>query len=501
VVETAVNSISFPILSLIVLVPLLGALLLLWLKDDLQIKRLSLLITTVDLMLTITLLVHFNPATHLMQFSESYEWIPALGIRFSLAVDGISVLLVFLSAFLGWICILASWRAIEVNVKGFMVSLLVMQALMLGVFCAMDLFLFFMFWEAMLIPMYLIIGVWGGDNRIYAAFKFFLYTLAGSVLFLVGIIVLYFQGGQSFDIPTLMQAEYSVTTQRWVFIAFFIAFAVKVPMFPFHTWLPDAHVQAPTAGSIVLAGVLLKMGAYGFLRFSLPMLPDASHYFALPVVLISLVGIIYGGYLALAQDDLKKLVAYSSISHMGFVTLGLFVNNVAGLEGGILQMFSHGITTSALFLMVGLVYERSHTRDIRQYGGLMKVMPVYTTGLAFFALASMALPGTSAFIGELLVLVGAFAFNKLIAALAVIGALLSAGYLLSMFKRVALGKVTNQTLMKSWDLDARELVAVISLAIFVIWIGFYPMPFLELMHASVDHLLQQTNAHTMLTDR
>lgn len=500
-VDSAVDTMGFPVLSLIVLLPLAGALLLLWLKDELQIKRLALLVTTLDLALTLKLLVDFDPHTHLMQFSEKYQWIPALDIHYALGVDGISVLFVFLSAFLGWICVLASWRAIEQHVKGFMCALLVMQALMLGVFCAMDLFLFFIFWEAMLIPMYLIIGVWGGDNRIYAAFKFFLYTLAGSVLFLVGMIVLYFEGGQSFDIPTLMTQKYPFTVQFWVFIAFFIAFAIKVPMFPFHTWLPDAHVQAPTAGSIVLAGVLLKMGAYGFLRFSLPMLPLATHYFAMPVVLVSLVAIIYGGYLALAQDDLKKLVAYSSISHMGFVTVGLFVLNVAGLKGGILQMFSHGIVTSALFLLVGLVYERTHTRLISDYGGLMKVMPIYTTGLAFFTLAAMALPGTSAFIGELLVLVGVFGFSKIVAALAVIGALLSAGYLLSMFKRVALGKVTNQALTKSWDLDAREVVALLSLALFVLWVGFYPMPFLNIMHASVEHLLQQTQAQVVLISR
>jgi NADH-quinone oxidoreductase subunit M len=353
----------------------------------------------------------------------------------------------------------------------------------------------------MLIPMYLIIGIWGGDNRIYAAFKFFLYTLAGSVLFLVGIIVLYFEGGQSFDIQTLMAQKYPFAVQFWVFIAFFIAFAVKVPMFPFHTWLPDAHVQAPTAGSIVLAGVLLKMGAYGFLRFSLPMLPQATQYFAMPVVLVSLVAIIYGGYLALAQDDLKKLVAYSSISHMGFVTIGLFVLNVAGLKGSILQMFSHGIITGALFLLVGLVYERTHTRLISDYGGLMKVMPVYTTGLALFTLAAMALPGTSAFIGELLVLVGVFGFSKIVAALAVLGALLSAGYLLSMFKRVALGKVTNPALTTTWDLDAREVVALLSLAVLVLWIGFYPMPLLNIMNASVEHLLQQTQAQVALIGR
>jgi len=293
-----------------------------------------------------------------------------------------------------------------------MIALLTMQTTMLGVFCALDLFLFFIFWEAMLIPMFLIIGVWGGEHRVYAAFKFFLYTLAGSVLFLIGIIVLYFAGGKTFDMLALMERSYPFQIQVWVFLAFFVGFAIKVPMFPFHTWLPDAHVQAPTAGSILLAGVLLKMGAYGFLRLSLPMPPQASQYFAEMILLLSVIAIIYGGCLALAQDDLKKLVAYSSISHMGVVTLGLFVFNIKALEGGILQMFNHGITTSALFLFVGLIYERTHTRSIDDYGGLMKLIPIYTTFFALFTLASMALPGTNSFIGELLVLAGAFTDYK-----------------------------------------------------------------------------------------
>lgn len=493
-VETSVNSVGLGLLSLIIFVPLVGAAILLLVPDDTKVRRVALLFTSLDLLLAMQLVYAFDPTTHAMQFREQWAWIPALGINYALGVDGISILFVFLSAFLGWICVLASWRAIQQRVKEFMIALLVMQTLMLGVFSALDLFLFYIFWEAMLIPMYLIIGIWGGDDRIYATFKFFLYTLAGSVLFLVGLIVLYFQGGETFSIPALMTRPPPFEIQAWIFIAFFIAFAVKVPMFPFHTWLPDAHVQAPTAGSIVLAGILLKMGAYGFLRFSLPMLPQATQYFAWPVVVLSLVAIIYGGYLALAQDDLKKLVAYSSISHMGFVTIGIFVLNRRGVEGGILQMFSHGIITSALFLMVGLIYERTHSRAMHDYGGLMKVMPLYSTGLAFFTLSAMALPGTSAFVGELLVLVGAFGFNKVIAALAVIGAVLSAAYLLGMFRQVVLGEVTNKRLLDSWDLDSRELVAILSLAIFVIWIGFYPAPFLGLMQVSVEHLLQQATA-------
>jgi len=427
-----------------------------------------------------------------MQFTEELPWVPTLGIRYALGVDGISILFVFLTGLVGWICVIASWHAIELKVKEFMITLLVMQGAMQGVFCALDFVLFFVFWEAMLIPMYLIIGVWGGDNRVYAAFKFFLYTLAGSVLFLIGIIVLYFEGGRTFDILALTGQPYSFTVQVWVFLAFFVGFAIKVPMFPFHTWLPDAHVQAPTAGSIILAGVLLKMGTYGFLRFSLPMLPDAANYFATAIMVLSVIAIIYGGYLALAQDDMKKLVAYSSISHMGFVTLGLFAFNQQGIEGGILQMFNHGITTSALFLFVGLIYERAHSRRIADYGGLVKLIPIYSTFFAIFILSSMALPGTNSFIGELLILVGAFGANKILAALAIIGALLSAAYLLGMFRQVALGPVDNERLKGLRDMNGRELAAASVLALFVFWVGFYPMPFLDLMHVSVARLLDQT---------
>ena len=482
---------SLPILSIIIFLPLSGAIALLFIRSANQIKWLSLSICALDLLLTMLLIHNFDPSSYDMQFGETHRWIPPLNIRYALGVDGISILFVFLTALVGWVSVLASWRAIEYRLKEFMISILMIQTTMLGVFCALDFVLFFLFWEAMLIPMYLIIGVWGGERRIYAAFKFFLYTLVGSLLLLVGIVVLYFAGDKTFDVLELMDKQYSFQTQFWVFLAFFVGFAIKVPMFPFHTWLPDAHVQAPTAGSIILAGVLLKMGAYGFLRFSLPMLPQASQYFAEMMLLLSVIAIIYGGYLALAQDDLKKLVAYSSISHMGVVTMGLFVFNLRGLEGGILQMFNHGITTSALFLFVGLIYERTHTRSIKDYGGLMKLIPVYTTFFALFTLASLALPGTNTFIGELLVLAGAFVDNKAYAALAVVGAMLSAAYLLGMFKSVALGAVSNIKLSHIEDVNARELVAIVSLAIFVIWIGFHPMPFLNLMHVSVEHLLQQ----------
>ena len=483
---------EIPILSLVVFLPAGGAGVLLFVRGDTAVRWTALVFAVADFVLTIPLLLTFDTTTYAMQFRETAAWVPALGISYSLGVDGISVLFVFLTALLGWICVVVSWEAIDSKVKEFMISLLVMQSLMLGVFCALDLFLFYVFWEAMLIPMYIIIGVWGGDNRVYAAFKFFLYTLAGSMLFLVGILVLYFQGGETFDILVLMEQSYPFAIQAWVFLAFLVAFAVKVPMVPLHTWLPDAHVQAPTAGSIVLAGVLLKMGAYGFLRFSLPMLPEASHAFAPFILVLSVVAIIYGGFLALAQDDLKKLVAYASVSHMGFVTLGLFTFNTKGVEGGVLQMFNHGITTGALFLFVGLIYERTHTRRIADYGGLIKVVPVYGVLLAVFTLSSMAVPGTNAFVGELLVLSGAFGANKAIGAIAVAGAMLSAAYLLRMFRQMALGPAVPIGGRQLWDVSAREMAGILPLVVFVFWVGFYPKPFLEILHVSVEHLLVQT---------
>ena len=482
---------GLPILSLIIFLPAVGAGVLLFMRDEAAVRWTALGVAIADFGLTIPLMFAFDTTTAAMQFTESVPWVPPLGITYALGVDGISLLFIFLTALLGWICVLASWRSIESKVKEFMICLLVMQSLMLGVFAALDFFLFYVFWEAMLIPMYLIIGVWGGKDRVYAAFKFFLYTLAGSLLFLVGIVVLYFQGGETFDILTLMEAEYSFAVQAWVFGAFLVAFAVKVPMVPLHTWLPDAHVQAPTAGSIILAGVLLKMGAYGFLRFSLPMLPDASQYFATMIQVLSVVSIIYGGFLALAQEDVKKLVAYSSVSHMGFVTLGLFTFNAKGLEGAILQMFNHGITTGALFLFVGLIYERTKTRIISDYGGLMKIVPVYAILLCVFTLSSIAVPGTNAFVGELLVLSGAFGANKAIGALAVAGAVLSAAYMLGFYRQVALGPAVATGDGGMWDIDAREMMGILPLVVFVFWVGFYPKPFLDILHVSVEHLLVQ----------
>ncbi|WP_419902651.1 NADH-quinone oxidoreductase subunit M [Kiloniella sp.] len=483
--------IDFPILSLIIFLPLIGAILLLFISNYSLIRWAALTVTLVDCLLAIVLLLSFDSTTASMQFRETHDWVPDLGISYSLGVDGISVLFLFLTAFLGWICVVASWKAITSKLKEFMISLLVMQSLMLGVFSALDLFLFYVLWEAMLIPMYIIIGVWGGPNRVYAAFKFFLYTLAGSLLFLVGIIVLYLESGRTFDILILMNGDYSFDIQFWVFLAFLVAFAVKVPMVPVHTWLPDAHVEAPTAGSIILAGVLLKMGAYGFLRFSLPMLPEASQYFAPLVVGLSGLAIVYGGFLALAQTDLKKLIAYSSVSHMGFVTLGLFTFNSNGLTGAVLQMFNHGITTGALFLIIGLVYERTHTRRIADYGGLMKVIPIYTLFLGVFAFASMAVPGTNGFIGELLILSGAFGANILMGVIAIIGALLAAVYMLGLFRQVALGPISPSCGDNLWDVDLREISGLVGLAVFVFWLGLYPAPFVDILTPSLDHLLVQ----------
>ncbi|MBB3916283.1 NADH-quinone oxidoreductase subunit M [Rhizobium fabae] len=485
---------GIPLLSFIIFTPVAGAAVLMLLRGDDAARWTALSFTVLDLALCIAMLVGFDTTTHAMQFTEMRSWVPALGINYALGIDGISALFVFLTALLGSICVLASWVAIDRKVKEFMICLLSMQALMLGVFCALDLFLFYVFWEAMLIPMYLIIGVWGGEGRVYAAIKFFLYTLAGSLLFLIGVIVLYFYGGRSFDILALTEQDLPFRIQSWLFFAFLIAFAVKVPMVPVHTWLPDAHVQAPTAGSIILAGVLLKMGAYGFLRFSLPMLPEASMHYSTLMLALSVLAIVYGGLLALAQDDLKKLVAYSSISHMGIVTLGIFALNLRGLEGGILQMFNHGVTTGALFLFVGLIYERTHTRSIADYGGLMKVAPVYTTFLALFTLSSMALPGTNSFVGELLVLSGGFAANLVAGSAAVLGALLGAAYLLGMYGKVALGPASVGVQLKIRDLNAREMAAILPLAVFVLWVGFYPKPFLNIIDASVKHLLTQVQS-------
>ncbi len=497
------------ILSILTFLPLAGAFfILIFIKDVKWVRWVALAVTVADFALAVPLILYFDASTYHMQFVEKYSWIPSLNINYYMGVDGISVLFVFLTAFLGWICVLVSWRSIEKKMKEFMIALLVLQSAMIGVFCALDFVLFYFFWEAMLIPMYLIIGVWGGANRIYSAIKFFLYTLAGSILLLVGIIALYYVGGGTFEIPLLMDVKYTFSFQAYVFIAFFIAFAIKVPMFPFHTWLPDAHVDAPTAGSIILAGILLKMGTYGFLRFLLPMFPDASQYFATPVVILSIIAIIYGALLALAQKDMKKLIAYSSVSHMGFITMGLFLFNKDGLEGGILQMFNHGITTGALFLCIGLIYERTHSRDISTYGWVAKKTPIFAVFFFIFTVASLGFPGTNGFIGELLILFGAWDVNPYYIIFMIVGITLGAAYMLWLYERVGFGanlrpeteggRILSEGRVIE-DVNPREFLVLICLVFFVVLVGLKPTLFLDIMHVSVEHLLTQVNGSAILS--
>ena len=479
---------GFPWLTVLILLPLAGAIAVFVVKDT-SARLTALAVTIADLLVSLPLWWLFDASSGQMQFMESAVWISSPPINYRLGLDGISLPLVLMTTVLMPLCVLISWHSIETKIKSFMAMLLIMEAAMIGVFCALDFVLFYVFWEAMLIPMYLLIGVWGGANRLYAAMKFFLYTLAGSVLLLVAILVLYFQGGHTFDILQLSQATYSHSLQAWLFFAFFAAFAVKVPMFPFHTWLPDAHVEAPTAGSVILASVLLKMGTYGFLRFSLPMLPDASKLFTPLMVVLSIIAIIYGAYMALAQADLKKLIAYSSVSHMGFVTLGLFMFNIQGIEGAVMQMVNHGITTGGLFLCVGVIYERTHSRQISDNIGLTKPMPRYATFLVIFALSSLGLPGTNSFVGEFMVLAGTFLWSQLATALASLGIILAAAYILWMVQRVAFGVPAPQMLPKLRDVDGREMTILVPLVVLVFVIGLFPNPLLTRMHPSVEKVI------------
>ena len=481
------------LLSWVIFLPLVGALVIVFLKKDEAIRWTAFGVMFIDLVISLPLWFGFDITTHEMQFVERFDWVRDFNIQYAVGLDGISLLLVLLTTILSPICILCSWKGINTRVKEFMISLLVMETAMIGVFSALDFVLFYVFWEAMLIPMYMIIGVWGGPRRIYAAIKFFLYTLAGSLLLLVVILALYFEGGRTFNIQVLMEQTFSASVQFWIFWAFFLAVAIKVPMFPFHTWLPDAHVEAPTAGSVILASVLLKMGAYGFLRFCLPLAPQASQTFMPLILWLSIIGIIYGAYMALAQEDMKKLIAYSSVSHMGFVTLGIFVFNSQGIEGAILQMINHGITTGALFLCVGFIYERTHSRMIKDYGGIAKSMPVFVTLFVIFGLSSLGLPGTNSFIGEFLILVGVFLDQTFFAVIAMLGIILAAVYILWMIQRVAFGEITKAENKVLADLTGRELLTVVPLVVFVFWIGFYPAPLLDVLHVTVDHLVAQVH--------
>ena len=485
---------DWPILSLIIFLPTVGALFVFLVRGDARIvarnARMTALWTSlITFVLSLGIWIDFDTSTAAFQFVERADWIPILGASYHLGVDGISMLFVILSTFLTPLCILASWETIQTRVKEYMIAFLLLETFMVGMFCALDFVLFYIFFEGVLIPMFLIIGVWGGANRVYAAFKFFLYTLTGSVLMLVAIMVIYFDA-ETTDIVELLKIGFDPDVQIWLWLAFFASFAVKVPMWPVHTWLPDAHVEAPTAGSVILAGVLLKMGAYGFLRFSLPMLPVASDFFAPLVFTLSIIAIIYTSLVALAQEDMKKLIAYSSVAHMGFVTIGIFTVRTQGVEGAIVQMLSHGVISAALFLCVGVVYDRLHSREIARYGGLVHRMPVYAAVFMVFMLGSVGLPGTSGFVGEFLVLVGAFQVNTWLALLATSGIVLGAAYMLYLYRRVIFGELTKEDLKTMTDLSRREIAVFAPLVAATLWMGIWPEPFLDVVHASVANLIE-----------
>jgi len=485
---------DFPLLSVLIFLPVLGAIALLLLPDRRPeaVRAAALGFSLLELVLSMPLWFSFDKNTHLMQFVERREWIPAWGVSYSLGVDGISVLFVLLSALVTVLCVMVSWNAIDKRAREFYVALLFLEGMMIGVFCALDLVLFYILWEAMLIPMFLLIGVWGGERRVYAAVKFFLYTLVGSLLMLVGIITLYLKGGRTFDLLALSGQHYPFKLQLLLFWAFFAAFAVKVPMWPVHTWLPDAHTEAPTAGSVILAGVLIKMGAYGFLRFSMPLFPAATKAMVVPMLALSVISIIYGALICVSQTDIKRLIAYSSVSHMGFVTLGLFALNTQGLEGGILQMINHGVVTGALFLCIGMVYERTHTRQIADYGGLASIMPRFSALFLLFTMAAVGLPGTNGFVGEFLILVGGFQARPWVAVLAATGVIIGAWYMLWLYQRVFFNPV-NERNRGLVELGTRETATLIPMVILVLWVGVYPNALLSYMHASVAHLLDQVH--------
>ncbi len=485
---------SWPILSLVTFLPLVGAFFCMIVNGpkeavDRNCRSAALITSLVTFAISLVLWIRFDATKAGYQFEEKFDWVPALGIGYHMGIDGISLFFVLLSTLLTPICILASWESVHTRVKEYMVAFLVLETFMVGMFCALDLALFYIFFEGVLIPMFLIIGVWGGKRRVYAAFKFFLYTLLGSVLMLLAIIAIYWQVGTT-DLPTAVEKlDLPFTWQCWLWLAFFASFAVKVPMWPVHTWLPDAHVEAPTAGSVILAGVLLKMGGYGFLRFSIPLLPEATQYFAPLVFGLSIVAIIYTSLVALVQEDMKKLIAYSSIAHMGFVTIGAFILNMQSVQGSIFQMLSHGIVSAALFLCVGVVYDRMHTREIAAYGGLVHRMPRYAFTFLFFTLASVGLPGLSGFVGEFLVLVGTFKANTWVAFLATTGIILGAAYALWLYRKVVFGELTKDSLKGILDMNRREIALFLPLILITLWMGIYPSSFLDPMAPAVDKLI------------
>ena len=492
--ELGTNELGYPILSLVIWLPVAGALGLLFINrsNAFLIKVMALIVSIATFLVSLPLFFRFDMNTYGMQFVESRAWIPAWNINYALGVDGISVLFVLLSTLVTILCVLISWEAITEKLKEFYISILLVEAAMIGVFCSLDFFLFYIFWEAMLIPMFLIIGVWGGPNRVYAAIKFFLFTLVGSLLMLVGIVVLYTYSGGSFSIQELDAITYPYNMQLLLFWAFFASFAVKVPMFPVHTWLPDAHSEAPTAGSVLLAAILIKMGAYGFLRFSIPLFTDAAVAMTPIMLTLSVIAIIYGGIVCLAQTDLKRLIAYSSVSHMGFVTLGIFALNTQGLEGGILQMINHGVITGALFLSVGAIYERTHSREISDYGGLATVTPIFAAFFMIFTLASIGLPSTNGFVGEFLIILGGFTASKVMGVLAATGVIIGAAYMLWLYQRVFfMDEGPKAAGLK--DFNGREIITLLPMVALIFWIGLYPNAFLDFLRVSVAHLIEQVD--------
>jgi NADH-quinone oxidoreductase subunit M len=492
------NAAGFPLLSLLTWLPLVGGAVIMSIRGDeatvaANARWTALWTSLIVFALSLLLWMRFDPADPGFQFVESAAWLPQLGITYKLGVDGISVLFILLSTVLTPICILASWEAITTRVREYMLAFLVLETMMVGMFAALDFVVFYMFFEGVLLPMYLIIGVWGGGRRVYAAIKFFLYTLAGSVLMLLALLSMWYVAGTT-DIPTLLATPFPAAMQTWLFIAFLASFAVKVPMWPVHTWLPDAHVEAPTAGSVILAGVLLKMGGYGFLRFSVPMLPTASAHLAPLIFALSVVAVIYTSYVALAQTDMKKLIAYSSVAHMGVVTIGIFTFNVQGISGAMFQMLSHGIVSAALFLCVGVIYDRMHTREIARYGGLADRMPAYAFVFMLFSLASMGLPGTAGFVGEILVLIGAFKVNFWLALLGSLGMILGTAYTLYLYRRIIFGSITRADLRDILDLSPREVAVFAPLVVLTLWMGIFPTSFSGFWDASVGAMVEHHEA-------
>ncbi|GGC49846.1 NADH-quinone oxidoreductase subunit M [Siccirubricoccus deserti] len=492
------NAAGFPLLSLLTFLPLAGAAIILSVRGEEAViarnaRWTALWTSLLVFLLSLLLWVKFDTGSAGFQFEEKLSWLPEFGVGYHMGVDGISVLFVLLSTALTPICILASWESIETRVREYMVAFLILETMMVGMFAALDFIVFYVFFEAVLIPMFLIIGVWGGPRRVYAAFKFFLYTLLGSVLMLLAILYLWYNAGTT-DIPELFEYQVPRAAQSWIFFAFLASFAVKVPMWPVHTWLPDAHVEAPTAGSVILAGVLLKMGAYGFLRFSLPLLPEASAEFAPLIYVLSIVAVIYTSLVALAQEDMKKLIAYSSVAHMGIVTLGIFTFNAQGLSGALFTMLAHGVVSGALFLCVGVLYDRVHSRDILRYGGVAKIMPAYALVFMLFTMASVGLPGTANFVGEFLVIIGAWQVNPWVAFGAALGMILGAAYMLYLYRRVIFGRITRDDLRTLLDLSPREYATFAPLILLTLWMGIYPQPFLDFFEATVTALVARHEA-------